>query len=342
MKKLLQVKNLELELRSNKGLFTPLRGVDFHLNEMETLAIVGESGSGKSLTAKCILGMVPEEHIHQVFGSVIYEETDLLTLKESRLRHYRGNEIGFISQAPFDALNPTRKIGSQIVEGILTHFPEIEKREAVQRALELLTLVGIPDAEQRYYQYPHEFSGGMCQRIVIALILAMQPKILIADEPTTALDATIQKQILLLLKQLQKRFKMSIIFITHDLSLVRDFANRVSVMYSGKIVEEQSVSKIFSSPLHPYTQKLIKSIPYLDHPLDRPIATIPGTPPLLTDKRRGCSFCDRCDQAMQICDRVSPPTFKVKQQGLAACWLYDRRARDNPSKRREHETATTS
>lgn len=260
MRRILDVINLHVSFSSNSKTVDAVRGVSFSVCEKQKLAIVGESGSGKSATMKALLQLLPKQNAKIRAGCVLYEGIDLLKLDEKQVRNFRGKEIGFIFQDPVASLNPTMKIGQQIYEAYRIHHKEICRERAKEKVLELLSLVGISQPEKRYNQYPFELSGGMCQRVMIALALAPEPKILIADEPTTALDVTIQSQILSLLNELQQKLEMSIIFITHDLSLIAGFCDHVIVMQQGEIVESASIENLFYRPSHPYTKQLLSSI----------------------------------------------------------------------------------
>ena len=275
---LLEVKNLRINFKTYAGLVQAVRGVDFTLAKGETLAIVGESGSGKSVTSNALMRLIPQPAGRYEDGQILFEGKDLLKLSEREMESIRGNEIAMIFQDPMTALNPTMRVGKQIMEVILTHKKGVSKEAAKQRAIELLAEVGIPDPERRFKQYPHEFSGGMRQRVVIAIALAAEPKILIADEPTTALDVTIQAQILELMKKIQEKNGNAIIFITHDLGVVANVADRVAVMYAGQIVEYGSSHDIFYNPKHPYTWGLLGSMPDLDSEDSEELYTIPGAP----------------------------------------------------------------
>ncbi|WP_353949252.1 ABC transporter ATP-binding protein [Sporolactobacillus sp. Y61] len=276
MAHLLEVKNLHVSFQTYAGKVQAVRGVSFSLDRGRTLAIVGESGSGKSVTSRSIIGLLPEKTAHIDAGQIIFEDQDLVSLSERNMRHIRGSEISMIFQDPMTALNPTMTIGRQVIEGV-RHHHKISKSKARDRAIELLELVGIPHADMRYRQYPHQFSGGMRQRVMIALALACDPKILIADEPTTALDVTIQAQILQLLSDIQKKTGTAIILITHDLGVVAHMADSVAVMYAGKIVETGTVDEIFYDPRHPYNWGLLRSMPDLETKGE--LVSIPG--PLL-------------------------------------------------------------
>ncbi|MBK3494896.1 ABC transporter ATP-binding protein [Viridibacillus sp. YIM B01967] len=319
MEKILEVENLELSFHTFAGEVKAIRGVNFDLKKGETLAIVGESGSGKSVTTKAIMRLLPESSSEFKNGQILFDGKDLTKLTDKEMQKIRGKDISMIFQDPMTSLNPTMTIGKQIMEPILKH-QKLSKIEAQKMAIYLLQLVGMPQPEQRIKQYPHQFSGGQRQRIVIAIALACNPKILIADEPTTALDVTIQAQILELMKDLQKKIDTSIIFITHDLGVVANVADRVAVMYSGKIVEIGTVDEIFYNPQHPYTWGLLSSMPSLDVQ-EAKLYAIPGTPPDLLDPPKGDSFALRSEYAMQIDLEEIPPFFKVSDTHYAATWL---------------------
>ncbi|MEK4761817.1 ABC transporter ATP-binding protein [Viridibacillus sp. FSL E2-0187] len=319
MEKILEVKNLELSFHTFAGEVKAIRGVNFDLKKGETLAIVGESGSGKSVTTKAIMRLLPESSSEFKNGQILFNGKDLTKLTDKEMQKIRGKDISMIFQDPMTSLNPTMTIGKQIMEPILKH-QNVEKSEARKMAIDLLKLVGMPQPEQRMKQYPHQFSGGQRQRIVIAIALACNPKILIADEPTTALDVTIQAQILELMKDLQKKIDTSIIFITHDLGVVANVADRVAVMYSGKIVEIGTVDEIFYNPQHPYTWGLLSSMPSLDVQEEK-LYAIPGTPPDLLNPPKGDAFALRSEYAMQIDLEETPPFFKVSDTHYAATWL---------------------
>ncbi|MFB6465342.1 ABC transporter ATP-binding protein [Cytobacillus sp. Hz8] len=319
MEKLLEVKDLNISFHTFAGEVQAIRGATFDLYKGETLAIVGESGSGKSVTTKAIMRLLPESNSQIKSGEINFEGKDLTKLKERDMHKIRGKDISMIFQDPMTSLNPTMIVGKQIMEPIIKH-QKLGRHEAKERALELLKLVGIPKAEERFKQYPHQFSGGMRQRVVIAIALACNPKILIADEPTTALDVTIQAQILELMKDLQKKIDTSIIFITHDLGVVANVADRVAVMYGGKIVEIGTVDEIFYNPKHPYTWGLISSMPDLDTADDQ-LYAIPGTPPDLLNPPKGDAFAPRNQYALKIDLEMEPPMFKVSDTHYAATWL---------------------
>ena len=318
---LLEVKNLRINFKTYAGLVQAVRGVDFTLAKGETLAIVGESGSGKSVTSNALMRLIPQPAGRYEDGQILFEGKDLLKLSEREMESIRGNEIAMIFQDPMTALNPTMRVGKQIMEVILTHKKGVSKEAAKQRAIELLAEVGIPDPERRFKQYPHEFSGGMRQRVVIAIALAAEPKILIADEPTTALDVTIQAQILELMKKIQEKNGNAIIFITHDLGVVANVADRVAVMYAGQIVEYGSSHDIFYNPKHPYTWGLLGSMPDLDSEDSEELYTIPGAPPNLINPTAGDAFAPRNPYALAIDYKAEPPFYEVSPGHYAKTWL---------------------
>lgn len=309
MTRLLEVKDLAISFKTYGGEVQAIRGVNFHLDKGETLAIVGESGSGKSVTSQAIMKLIPMPPGYFKRGEILFEGKDLVPLSEKEMQNVRGKEIGMIFQDPMTSLNPTMKVGKQITEVLFKH-EKISKEAAKKRAVELLELVGIPMPEKRVNQFPHEFSGGMRQRVVIAMALAANPKLLIADEPTTALDVTIQAQILELMKDLQKKIDTSIIFITHDLGVVANVADRVAVMYAGQIVETGTVDEIFYDPRHPYTWGLLASMPTLESSGEEELTAIPGTPPDLTNPPKGDAFALRSPYAMKIDFEQEPPMFR--------------------------------
>ena len=319
---ILSIENLRIHFETFAGEVQAIRGVNLKLHKGETLALVGESGSGKSVTAKSVMKLLSNNAIVKE-GTITFKGENILEKSERDMQSIRGKEIAMIFQDPMTSLDPTMKIGKQITEVIIKH-EKASKEEADKRAEELLELVGIPNAKERMKQYPHQFSGGQRQRIVIAIALACNPDVLIADEPTTALDVTIQAQILELLKELQQKFQMAIIFITHDLGVVANVADRVAVMYAGKVVEVGTADEVFYNPQHPYTWGLLRSMPTL-HTGDT-LYAIPGSPPDLLDPPVGDAFALRSDVALEI-DRVKePPMFEVSPTHFAATWLLDPRA----------------
>lgn len=324
MENILEVKNLHVSFDTYGGEVQAVRGVSFDLKKGETLAIVGESGSGKSVTTRALAKLIPSPPGRIKEGEILFEGKDLAKLSEREMQKIRGKDISTIFQDPMTSLNPTMKIGSQVMEGLLKHH-KISKKEARKRTLELLDLVGLPEPEKRIDQYPHQFSGGQRQRIVIAIALACGPKVLIADEPTTALDVTIQAQILELMKDIQKKVDSSIIFITHDLGVVANVADRVAVMYAGKIVEIGTADEIFYNPKHPYTWGLLGSMPTLDNEEESLIA-IPGSPPDMLNPPKGDAFAARNEYAMEIDFVEQPPMFKVTDTHYAATWLLHEHA----------------
>ena len=319
---ILSIENLRIHFETFAGEVQAIRGVNLKLEKGETLALVGESGSGKSVTAKSVMKLLSNNAVVKE-GAIIFKGENILEKSERDMQSIRGKKIAMIFQDPMTSLDPTMKIGKQITEVIMKH-EKASKEEADKRAEELLELVGILNAKERMKQYPHQFSGGQRQRIVIAIALACNPDVLIADEPTTALDVTIQAQILELLKELQQQFQMAIIFITHDLGVVANVADRVAVMYAGKVVEVGTADEVFYNPQHPYTWGLLRSMPTL-HTGDT-LYAIPGSPPDLLDPPVGDAFALRSDVALEI-DRVKePPMFEVSPTHFAATWLLDPRA----------------
>ncbi|MEH6872079.1 ABC transporter ATP-binding protein [Bacillus safensis] len=320
--RILEVKDLAISFKTYGGEVQAIRGVNFHLNKGETLAIVGESGSGKSVTSQAIMRLIPMPPGYFKRGQILFDGQDIVKKTEKQMQTIRGKDILMIFQDPMTSLNPTMKVGKQITEVLFKH-EQISKEAAEKRAIELLELVGIPMPEKRIKQYPHEFSGGMRQRVVIAMALAADPKLLIADEPTTALDVTIQAQILELMKEIQQKVDTSIIFITHDLGVVANVADRVAVMYAGQIVETGTVDEIFYNPKHPYTWGLLASMPSLDTDGgdEGKLTAIPGTPPDLTNPPKGDAFALRSDYAMKIDFEQEPPMFKVSDTHYVKSWL---------------------
>lgn len=324
MKPLIDVSNLNVRFKTSKGVLHAVRGISFSLYPGEIVGIVGESGCGKSAALKA-LTQIHAKTSTELSGSILYEEQNLLELSEDKMRKVRGKEISMIFQDPMTSLNPTMPIGKQIMEGYLQHFPQAGKEVAKKLAIQMLAKVGIPSPADRFNDYPHMLSGGMRQRVMIALALACEPKLLLADEPTTALDVTIQAQILELLKSIQKEMHTTILLITHDLAVVANFCDRILVMYAGKIIEEAKAKDLFSNPQHPYTKLLIAAIPRLDQPKEQRLLSIPGTPPNLFKPISGCSFCPRCPQAMQICMSEDPTLFTPEPLHTSACFLQDPR-----------------
>jgi oligopeptide transport system ATP-binding protein len=318
---LLEVRDLRVSFSTYAGEVQAVRGVSFDLRRGDTLAIVGESGSGKSVTAKSIMRLLPEANTMIKGGEILFEGQDLLKLSQKRMQDIRGPKIAMVFQDPMTSLDPTMKIGRQITESLKEHLG-LSGQRARERAIELLTLVGIPNPEERVKQYPHQFSGGMRQRVVIAIALACDPQILIADEPSTALDVTIQAQILELLRELQEQLGMSVILITHDLGVVAHTAHRVAVMYAGKVVETGTLREIFYNPQMPYTWGLLASIPLPTADRSQELIPIPGSPPDMHDPPKGCPFTPRCPYAMRICAEEMPEYTTFSSEHKAACWLH--------------------
>lgn len=319
-RKLLSVRDLKTSFFTHVGEVKAVRGISFDVNEGEVLGIVGESGSGKSVTSLSIMGLLQYPG-RVVDGEILLNGEDILTYSKDQMRKVRGKEIAMIFQDPMTSLNPVYTIGNQVMEMILEH-EKMTKREARERAIEMLKLVGIPAAEKRIDSYPHEFSGGMRQRVMIALALSCNPKLLIADEPTTALDVTIQAQILSLIKSLNKQFGMTTMLITHDLGVVATVCDKVAVMYGGLIMEYGTVDEIFYHPRHPYTMGLLGSIPHVDGGEKRRLIPIDGTPPDLINPPKGCPFSTRCKYCMNVCTQEQPPYF-AEDKHRTMCWMLD-------------------
>jgi len=320
MEKLLEVKNLAVSFQTFFGEVEAVRNISFDVGKKETVAIVGESGCGKSVTANAIMQLLPMPPAFFKGGEIRLNGENLLNKSEKEMQRIRGNQISMIFQDPMTSLNPTMKIGKQIIEGLVKH-KHVSHEEARKKAIEMLDLVAVPQPEKRINQYPHEFSGGMRQRVMIALAMISDPELLIADEPTTALDVTVQAQILDLMKSLQEKSGMSIILITHDLGVVADMSDRVVVMYAGQIVEQGTTQDIFYNPSHPYTEKLLASVPRLDMKRDESLHSIAGTPPDLYIPPKGCAFYDRCDHAMKVCKDHMPEFFQHSSTHCSRCWL---------------------
>lgn len=321
MNKILEVNNLKISFKTQQGILKAVRGVSFDLKRGETLAIVGESGSGKSVTSRAIMGLLAGNAIHEG-GSIMYDNKDIMLLPEEEMHKVRGSRISMIFQDPMSSLNPITRVGKQIMETLILKM-KMSRLKAKQIAIELMKEVGIPEAEKRFYQYPFQFSGGMRQRIVIAIALANNADVLICDEPTTALDVTIQAQILEQINKIKKERNLSVIFVTHDLGVVANMADRVAVMYAGKIVEYGNVDEIFYNSKHPYTWALLSSMPNLE--TKEKLDAIPGTPPNLIEtsenKIVGDVFAPRNKYAMKIDLEEEPPYFKVSDTHYAATWL---------------------
>jgi peptide/nickel transport system ATP-binding protein len=322
--RLLDVKNLKTYFFTDEGVVRAVDGVDLYIEKGETLGVVGESGCGKSVTALSIMKLIPQPPGRIVEGEINYNGTDLVTLPANRMRKIRGKEISMIFQEPMTSLNPVFTCGEQIAEAIRLH-EGLGRREAMAKTVDMLKLVHIPNAERRVKEYPHQLSGGMRQRIMIAMALSCNPNLLIADEPTTALDVTIQAQILDLLNELKTKLRMAVMLITHDMGVIAETAQRVVVMYAAKVAEEAPVGDLFKEPLHPYTQGLLRSIPRIDLAATarRRLETIPGTVPTLRGEiAPGCRFAPRCPFVKSVCTEKDPVLKEVKPGHKVSCWLY--------------------
>ena len=317
---ILKVNGLKTYFYQASGVSKAVDGVSFSLRQGTTMGIVGESGSGKSVTSASVMRLMPAKTGKIVDGSIIFDGVDIRNLSEAQMEKFRGDECCMIFQNPMTSLDPVFKIGHQMVEMIREH-EEISKKEAWNKAVEALKLVGIPEAEKRMDAYPHELSGGMCQRVIIAMAVCGHPKLIIADEPTTALDVTVQAQVLELLKDLQKKLNTAILLITHNLGVVWEMCDTVMVMYAGKEMEYGDVRSIFKDPLHPYTRGLLKSIPRLDQSSDDPLFNIPGSVPDLSEMPKGCRFCTRCPEADKRCREQEPGLYDVNGRQVR-CWKY--------------------
>ncbi|HEV8457043.1 MAG TPA: ABC transporter ATP-binding protein [Methylomirabilota bacterium] len=322
--RLLDVKNLKTYFFTDEGVVRAVDGVDLHIDKGETLGVVGESGCGKSVTALSIMKLIPQPPGKIVEGEILYNGVSLVNLPPNKMRKIRGKEISMVFQEPRTSLNPVFTCGEQIAEALRLH-EGLGRREAMDKTVEMLKLVHIPNAERRVKEYPHQLSGGMRQRIMIAMALSCNPKLLIADEPTTALDVTIQAQILELLNELKAKLKMAVMLITHDMGVIAETAQRVVVMYAAKVAEEAPVGELFKEPLHPYTQGLLRSIPRIDLAATerRRLETIPGTVPTLRgDIAPGCRFAPRCPFVKTVCTEKDPVLKEVKPGHKVSCWLY--------------------
>ncbi|MDY0406745.1 ABC transporter ATP-binding protein [Virgibacillus sp. 179-BFC.A HS] len=320
MKNLLEVENLKVNFRTKKERLRAVRGISFSLKKGETLCIVGESGCGKSITSLSIIGLLPSNG-EIAEGSIKLDGNELLGKTENELEIMRGNEISMIFQEPMTALNPTFTIGFQLREPLMIH-KKMSKKEATKKSIELLEKVGIPNPVEKLRQFPHELSGGMRQRVMIAMALACEPSLLLADEPTTALDVTIQAQILELMDELKRQMGMGVVFVTHDMGVVAEIADRVMVMYAGEVVEIGDVDRIFNHPQHPYTKGLLGAVPNVDDE-EHHLNIIPGSMPNLDDEISGCRFHPRCPYAMDICRKKNPTTFQVTSSHQSKCWLQE-------------------
>lgn len=325
--KLLEVKNLKTSFFIESGEVEAVRGVTFRLNKGEVVGIVGESGSGKSVMAKSVMSLVTSPGKVKE-GEILFHNENILSKSEKELRSIRGNQISLISQDPMSALNPVVKIGKQMTEVIIRH-QKVKKKEAEQIAVNLLKQVGLSSPEERVKQYPHELSGGMKQRVMIAMAMSCNPDLLIADEPTTALDVTIQAQILDLMKNLKNETNMALLLITHDLGIVAQNCTRVIVMYGGLIMEEGPVLDIFQSPNHPYTKGLLNSLPKISNGVKERLAPIQGVTPNLLNPPKGCPFAERCPHTMDICEKERPSYFEIGDGRRSMCWLNDKTVGDS-------------
>ena len=321
---MLDVRDLSVTLFTEDGDLPAIRKLSFVMRKGETLAVVGESGCGKSMTALSIMGLLPQPPAKIVGGQILLEGEDLAQLDRKEMRKYRGNKIGMIFQEPMTSLNPVMKAGRQIREGILIHNPKMSKKDADARALDMIKLVGIPAPEKVFDSYPHELSGGMRQRVMIAMALAGQPALLICDEPTTALDVTIQAQILQLIDRMREELGTAVMLITHDMGVVSEMSDWVAVMYAGHLVEYTTAEKLFCTPMHPYTVGLINSIPTMDTTVDK-LYAIPGNVPMLSELPTGCPFNPRCPFAKDVCRQKCPQVAPVDgdETHTVACWKFD-------------------
>lgn len=320
---LIDIRNLQTQFFTDDGLARAVDGVSYSLEKGETVGVVGESGCGKSVTALSVLRLIPNPPGRIVGGEILFEGNNLLDLSPAEMRRIRGNDISMIFQEPMTSLNPVFTIGNQISEAVKLH-QGLSRKEALNKAIEMLTLVGIPEPARRVHEYPHQLSGGMRQRAMIAMALSCNPKVLIADEPTTALDVTIEAQILDLMRTLQSELGTAIIMITHDLGVVAEMARKVVVMYAGKVVEQAPVEDIFANPNHPYTQGLLRSLPRVDKDAKgekERLQEIPGIVPSLLKLPTGCNFATRCPKAIAVCEEKEPPLEEVGPNHLSACWL---------------------
>ncbi len=316
---LLKVNDLRTIFKTDEGIVRAVNGVSFIVNKQETIGIVGESGCGKSVTNLSLMGLIPSPPGKIISGEALFDELDLLHINDKQKRRIRGKKIAMVFQDPMTSLNPYLRISTQMTEVLLEH-ENINKKQALERSIEMLRLVGIPDPEKRIFSYPHEFSGGMRQRVMIAMAISTNPELLIADEPTTALDVTIQAQILDLLQSIQNKINMSIILITHNLGVVARMTERIIVMYAGYIVEENITDEIFYNPSHPYTKGLLKSIPRIDEEEKSKLYSIPGSPPNLVNLPEACPFYPRCDRKIEICTKSVPELKQISETHRLACF----------------------
>lgn len=323
-KKVLEVKGLKTYFKTDAGIVKAVDGVSFIIHEGETLGIVGESGSGKSVTNLSIMRLIPSPPGKIVGGEVLFEGVDILKMSEAEMRDIRGDKISMIFQDPMTSLNPFLKISTQMIETIRLHNPKMSKKEALERSIEMLKLVGIPSPEKRIFSYPHQFSGGMRQRVMIAQALSCDAQVLLADEPTTALDVTIQAQILELISKINAKMGTAVILVTHDLGVVAGMCDKVCVMYAGRIVETALTDDLYSRPSHPYTEGLIKSVPRMDTAnKNKRLFSIEGQPPNVIDLPPCCPFHPRCHKAMEVCRHAYPPETDLGNHHQVACWLFN-------------------
>ena len=329
MKALLEVRNLRTTFLTRGGLVRAVDGVSWDVRQGETVALVGESGCGKSVSALSIMRLVAPPAGQIEGGEILYKGRDLLKLSEPEMRHVRGREIAMVFQEPMTSLNPVLSIGRQLTEGLEIHM-QMTVPQARARAVELLGMVGIPDPQRRLAQYPHHFSGGMRQRMMIAMALACNPSLILADEPTTALDVTIQAQILELMRDLSQRLGVAMLIITHNLGVVARYADRVNVMYAGRIIEQAAAAELYADPRHPYTLGLLRSVPRLDEPRRARLDPIDGQPPDLTRLPQGCAFAPRCAYRVERCSEV-PPLETVREAHTSACWEAQRLGKPQPA-----------
>ncbi len=319
MAELLTVQGLETQFLTREGVVHAVNGVSFHLKEGETLGIVGESGCGKSVTVMSMLRLKPTPPGKVVGGTAFYQGKDLLKMTDEEIRHVRGSQISMVFQDPMTSFNPVLTIGRQVAEPLEIHNG-LNRNQASARAAEMLSMVGIPNAKERLNDYPHQFSGGMRQRVMIAMALICTPQILIADEPTTALDVTIQAQIVELVKRLRDELGMAIVWITHDLGIIAGLADRVAVMYAGYVIEEAPVKELYANPQHPYTIGLLNSLPRMDESRHRRLASIDGLPPVLLETPSYCPFAPRCSRAFERCWQENPALMSLGSEHTVACW----------------------
>ncbi|ACZ37827.1 ABC transporter ATP-binding protein [Sphaerobacter thermophilus] len=329
MEPLLEVRNLRTQFFTQDGVVKAVDDVSFHIMPGETLGVVGESGCGKSITAMSIMRLIPSPPGKIVSGEILFEGEDILKMSDEEVRSIRGNKIAMIFQDPMTSLNPVLTINRQISEALELHLG-MSRSQARQRSIELLKMVGIPNAEERVDQYPHQFSGGMRQRVMIAMALSCNPRMLIADEPTTALDVTIQAQILDLMRNLQQEHNTALMMITHDLGVVAGMTDRIQVMYAGHIVETAPTEELFANPRHPYTVGLLNSIPRLDAQVKEKLQPIRGLPPDLIDLPDMCPFLPRCDYAREKCEQKNPPLLDVNERHRSACWYWEEVSKEGP------------